>query len=230
MRVLSPSRPLPSAVRGDRPRGALRRVRLRLGSRAPAGIESGAFRRGDCKGPGAHGEGDHDSYREERASRRVWRRQASGVAVRCRTRTSTTPGRRSPLGLTFVDSSRRSTTGGSYELEVDGDGRERNDEGGDRRAPREQGARPPREYRADGMVHLTPIWFDWDGEKFRLTLGAGRVHLKNLQRDPAGHRSSSRGPRVEKGPRRRRLGDHGARHGRAVAGRGSDSRGDLAVL
>ena len=38
-------------------------------------------------------------------------------------------------------------------------------------------------YRADGMIHLTPIWFDWDGERFRLTLGAGRVHLKNLRRD-----------------------------------------------
>ena len=38
-------------------------------------------------------------------------------------------------------------------------------------------------YRADGMIHLTPIWFDWDGERFRLTLGAGRVHLKNLLRD-----------------------------------------------
>ena len=38
-------------------------------------------------------------------------------------------------------------------------------------------------YRADGMVHLTPIWFDWDGGRFRLTLGAGRVHLKNLGRD-----------------------------------------------
>jgi PPOX class probable F420-dependent enzyme len=37
--------------------------------------------------------------------------------------------------------------------------------------------------RPDGMIHLTPIWFDWDGEVFRLTLGAGRVHLKNLAAD-----------------------------------------------
>jgi PPOX class probable F420-dependent enzyme len=39
-------------------------------------------------------------------------------------------------------------------------------------------------FRADGMIHLTPIWFDWDGSVFRLTLGAGRVHLKNLAADP----------------------------------------------
>jgi PPOX class probable F420-dependent enzyme len=38
--------------------------------------------------------------------------------------------------------------------------------------------------RADGMIHLTPIWFDWDGSVFRLSLGAGRVHLKNLAADP----------------------------------------------
>ena len=35
-------------------------------------------------------------------------------------------------------------------------------------------------FRADGMIHLTPIWFDWDGSVFRLSLGAGRVHLRNL--------------------------------------------------
>ena len=34
------------------------------------------------------------------------------------------------------------------------------------------------------MIHLTPIWFDWDGEAFRLTLGAGRVHLENLAANP----------------------------------------------
>ena len=54
-------------------------------------------------------------------------------------------------------------------------------------------------YRADGMVHLTPIWFDWDGERFRLTLGAGRVHLKNLQRDPRISILVDQDPRVEKG-------------------------------
>jgi hypothetical protein len=34
------------------------------------------------------------------------------------------------------------------------------------------------------MIHLTPIWFDWDGSVFRLSLGAGRVHLRNLAADP----------------------------------------------
>jgi PPOX class probable F420-dependent enzyme len=38
-------------------------------------------------------------------------------------------------------------------------------------------------FRPDGMIHLTPIWFDWDGSAFRLTLGAGRVHLGNLAAD-----------------------------------------------
>lgn len=39
-------------------------------------------------------------------------------------------------------------------------------------------------FRADGMIHLTPIWFDWDGSVFRLSLGADRVHLRNLAADP----------------------------------------------
>jgi PPOX class probable F420-dependent enzyme len=39
-------------------------------------------------------------------------------------------------------------------------------------------------FRADGMIHLTPIWFDWTGLVFQLSLGAGRVHLKNLATDP----------------------------------------------
>jgi nitroimidazol reductase NimA-like FMN-containing flavoprotein (pyridoxamine 5'-phosphate oxidase superfamily) len=38
-------------------------------------------------------------------------------------------------------------------------------------------------FRADGMIHLTPIWFDWTGSVLRLSLGAGRVHLKNLAAD-----------------------------------------------
>ena len=53
-------------------------------------------------------------------------------------------------------------------------------------------------YREDGMIHLTPIWFDWDGEKFRHTLGAGRVHLRNLQRDPRVTILVDEDPRVEK--------------------------------
>ena len=54
-------------------------------------------------------------------------------------------------------------------------------------------------YRADGMIHLTPIWFDWDGERFRLTLGAGRVHLKNLARDPRVSLLVDVDPRLEEG-------------------------------
>jgi PPOX class probable F420-dependent enzyme len=37
---------------------------------------------------------------------------------------------------------------------------------------------------ADGYPHLTPIWFVWEGGKFKHTLGADRVHLTNLARDP----------------------------------------------
>ena len=54
-------------------------------------------------------------------------------------------------------------------------------------------------YREDGMIHLTPIWFVWDGERFRLTLGAGRVHLKNLQRDPRVTILVDQDPRLEQG-------------------------------
>jgi PPOX class probable F420-dependent enzyme len=39
-------------------------------------------------------------------------------------------------------------------------------------------------FRTDGMIHLTPIWFEWNGSVFHLSLGAGRVHLKNLAADP----------------------------------------------
>jgi PPOX class probable F420-dependent enzyme len=39
-------------------------------------------------------------------------------------------------------------------------------------------------YRPDGMIHLTPIWFHWNGKEFRMTLGKGRIHLKNLAADP----------------------------------------------
>jgi PPOX class probable F420-dependent enzyme len=54
-------------------------------------------------------------------------------------------------------------------------------------------------YRADGMIHLTPIWFSWDGTRFRLTLGAGRVHLKNLSRDPRVTILIDEDPRLEQG-------------------------------
>ena len=56
-------------------------------------------------------------------------------------------------------------------------------------------------YREDGMIHLTPIWFDWNGEVFRLTLGAGRIHLKNLARDPRVTILIDRDPAWTKAPR-----------------------------
>ena len=62
-------------------------------------------------------------------------------------------------------------------------------------------------YRADGMIHLEPIWFDWDGTVFRLTLGAGRVHLKNLARDSRVSILVDQDP-ARAGPRCGRLGDH----------------------
>jgi PPOX class probable F420-dependent enzyme len=54
-------------------------------------------------------------------------------------------------------------------------------------------------YREDGMIHLTPIWFTWDGERFRLTLGAGRVHISNLRRDDRVTILIDEDPRLEKG-------------------------------
>jgi hypothetical protein len=49
------------------------------------------------------------------------------------------------------------------------------------------------------MIHLTPIWFDWDGSVFRLTLGAGRVHLRNLASDPRATILVDEDPRVREG-------------------------------
>ena len=49
------------------------------------------------------------------------------------------------------------------------------------------------------MIHLTPIWFDWDGEAFRLTLGAGRVHLKNLAANPRATILVDEDPRLQQG-------------------------------
>ncbi len=54
-------------------------------------------------------------------------------------------------------------------------------------------------YRADGMIHLTPIWFHWTGEVFQLTLGAGRVHLKNLALDSRVSILVDQDPRMEHG-------------------------------
>jgi PPOX class probable F420-dependent enzyme len=38
--------------------------------------------------------------------------------------------------------------------------------------------------REDGWPHLTPIWYVWEGERFVLTLGKSRRHLRNIARDP----------------------------------------------
>lgn len=40
--------------------------------------------------------------------------------------------------------------------------------------------------RADGSIHLTPAWFVWRRERQQalLVLGADRLHLRNLRRDP----------------------------------------------
>lgn len=54
-------------------------------------------------------------------------------------------------------------------------------------------------YRPDGMIHLTPIWYHWTGEVFQLTLGAGRIHLKNLAKDPRVSILIDEDPRMEKG-------------------------------
>tara|TARA_Y100001970_G_scaffold165119_1_gene201771 strand:- start:41077 stop:41553 length:477 start_codon:yes stop_codon:yes gene_type:complete len=54
-------------------------------------------------------------------------------------------------------------------------------------------------YRPDGMIHLTPIWYNWNGSQFRLTLGAGRIHLKNLALDPRCSILVDEDPRVTEG-------------------------------
>jgi PPOX class probable F420-dependent enzyme len=38
--------------------------------------------------------------------------------------------------------------------------------------------------REDGWPHLTPIWYVWEGDRFVLTLGKSRRHLRNIARDP----------------------------------------------
>jgi len=54
-------------------------------------------------------------------------------------------------------------------------------------------------YRPDGMIHLTPIWFHWNGAEFRMTLGTGRIHLKNLAADPRITILVDKDPRPEDG-------------------------------
>jgi nitroimidazol reductase NimA-like FMN-containing flavoprotein (pyridoxamine 5'-phosphate oxidase superfamily) len=36
-----------------------------------------------------------------------------------------------------------------------------------------------------GFPHVTPLWFEWDGEAFWMTSLAGRPHLRRLADDPA---------------------------------------------
>ena len=38
--------------------------------------------------------------------------------------------------------------------------------------------------REDGWPHVTPIWYVWEGDRFVLTLGKSRRHLRNIARDP----------------------------------------------
>jgi PPOX class probable F420-dependent enzyme len=38
--------------------------------------------------------------------------------------------------------------------------------------------------RADGSSQLTPVWFNWDGEQFTISMTSDRVKYKNLARDP----------------------------------------------
>ena len=54
-------------------------------------------------------------------------------------------------------------------------------------------------FRADGIIHLTPIWFDWDGSVFRLSLGAGRVHLEEPGRQSARTILVDEDPRLQHG-------------------------------
>ena len=38
--------------------------------------------------------------------------------------------------------------------------------------------------REDGWPHVTPIWYVWEGDRFVLTLGKSRRHLRNIAHDP----------------------------------------------
>ena len=37
----------------------------------------------------------------------------------------------------------------------------------------------------DGTPQLTPVWFEWDGSRFRINTAKGRVKDKNLRRTPS---------------------------------------------
>jgi len=38
--------------------------------------------------------------------------------------------------------------------------------------------------RADGLPHVTPVWYAFEAGRFYITLGERRRHLRNLARDP----------------------------------------------
>ena len=38
--------------------------------------------------------------------------------------------------------------------------------------------------RAEGRIHLTPVWFLYESGRFYITLGERRLHLRNLRRNP----------------------------------------------
>lgn len=39
-------------------------------------------------------------------------------------------------------------------------------------------------YKKDGSALVTPVWFRWDGEAFRVVIATGDVKLRHLARDP----------------------------------------------
>ena len=41
--------------------------------------------------------------------------------------------------------------------------------------------------REDGWPHVTPIWYVWDEDRFVLTLGKSRLHLRNIARELSDH-------------------------------------------
>lgn len=39
-------------------------------------------------------------------------------------------------------------------------------------------------YKQDGSALVTPVWFRWDGEAFRVVIAKGDIKLRHLSRDP----------------------------------------------
>jgi PPOX class probable F420-dependent enzyme len=55
-------------------------------------------------------------------------------------------------------------------------------------------------HRTDGFVHLTPIWYLFDGGRFYMTLAERRRHLRNLKRDPRATLMVHVDERMQQGP------------------------------